>query len=98
MDEILPAFDFVEKFKAFGFDAIKVAGDDYEGLFDALSYDAAKAGEEAKPRAIILDSTKGCGVKEVEDTEFNHSMTVDQETFDKWIADVQSQLDALQAA
>lgn len=89
-DEILPAFDFVEKFKAFGFDAIKVKGDDIEQIYEALSKPA-----ENKPKAIILDSIKGCGVKAVEQTVANHSMQPPAEEFDKWLAELHTKLDEL---
>ena len=74
----MPAFDFVEKFKAFGFDAKLVKGNDVEALYEALS---APAGE--KPKAIILDNVKGSGVKAVEETVSNHSMQPEAEVFDE---------------
>ena len=90
IEQILPQFDLREKFEAFGFDAVRVNGNDVAEVYEALSQEATD-----KPRAIILDTVKGAGVKEVEDTEFNHSMNVDAEVFDRWIAEVQANLDAL---
>ncbi len=87
LDEILPAFDFVEKFKAFGFDAKLVKGNDVEALYEALS---APAGE--KPKAIILDNVKGSGVKAVEETVSNHSMQPEAEVFDEWLASLHADL------
>ena len=84
---ILEPFDFVEKFKAFGFDAVMVKGDDYEGLYNALSKKA-----EDKPVAVILDSVKGRGVKEVEETAGNHSMNVETEVFDRWLDELKAHL------
>lgn len=80
LDEILPAFDFVEKFKAFGFDAKLVKGNDVEALYDAFSAPA-----KDKPKAIILDNVKGSGVKAVEETVANHSMQPEAEVFDQWL-------------
>ena len=56
---------------------VKVKGDDVEAIYDAL------IAKSDKPKAIILDSIKGCGVKEVEETEFNHSMQPEPEVFDE---------------
>ena len=90
LDEILPAFDFVEKFKAFGFDVIKVDGTSVEEIFDALNKPAGEM-----PKAIVLDNIKGSGVKEVEQTVANHSMTPEPEDFDRWLEALHKDLDAL---
>ena len=89
--DIMPQLDFVEKFKAFGFDAVRIDGNDIEQLYDALT---APIGD--KPRAIVLDTVKGKGIKEVEETLSNHSMTMPQETYDKWLADLRAELAALE--
>ena len=91
LDEILPAFDFVEKFKAFGFDAQLVKGNDVEALYDAFS---APAGD--KPKAIILDNVKGSGVKAVEETVANHSMQPEAEVFDQWLDALHADLEKIE--
>ena len=91
LDEILPAFDFVEKFKAFGFDAQLVKGNDVEALYEALS---APAGD--KPKAIILDNVKGSGVKAVEETVANHSMQPEAEVFDQWLDALHADLEKIE--
>ena len=88
--DILEPFDLEEKFRAFGFDACTVNGNDAEQIYDALT-----KGPSAAPRAVILDTVKGKGVKEVEDIMFNHSMTVEQSVFDRWIQELRQQLEAL---
>lgn len=93
LEEILPAFDFVEKFTAFGFDAKLVKGNDVEAIYEALS---APAGD--KPKAIILDNIKGSGLKDVEDTAANHSMQPEPEVFDRWLDELHKDLDALKEA
>ena len=80
LEEILPAFDFVEKFNAFGFDAKLVKGNDVEAIYEALS---APCGD--RPKAIVLDNIKGSGVKAVEETVANHSMQPEPEAFDQWL-------------
>lgn len=89
----MPSFDFVEKFKSFGFDAKLVKGNDIEALCDAFS---TPAGD--KPKAIILDNIKGSGVKAVEETVANHSMQPEPEVFDEWLDALHKDLDALKEA
>ena len=88
--DIIQNFDFEEKFRAFGFDAVTVKGDDIMALCEVLG---APAGD--KPRAVVLDSVKGAGIADVENTVANHSMTPSAEMCDKWLAELRSQLDAL---
>jgi transketolase len=89
--EILPTFDLRAKFEAFGFDAVRVPGNDVEALYEALT----KIPED-KPIAIIMDNVKGSGVKAVEETPANHSMTVNAETWDSYIAAVKADLEAIE--
>ena len=89
--EILPTFDLRAKFEAFGFDAVRVPGNDVEALYEALT----KTPED-KPIAIIMDNVKGSGVKAVEETPANHSMTVNAETWDSYIAAVKADLEAIE--
>ena len=89
-EDILDTGDLRAKFEAFGFDAVPIDGSDLDQLYDALT---KQAGE--KPIAVILDTVKGKGVKEVEETMSNHSMTMPEETYDQWLAELNSELDAL---
>jgi len=88
--EILNPFDFRAKFEAFGFDAVRVKGNDVEALYEALTKEPTD-----KPIAIIMDNIKGSGVKAVEETAANHSMTVKPEVWDSYIEQVQADLEAL---
>ena len=90
-EEILPQFDLRAKLEAFGFDAVRVKGNDVEALYEALT---KQPGE--KPIAIVMDNIKGSGVKAVEETASNHSMTVPAETWDSFIAAVKADLEALE--
>ena len=89
-EDILDTGDLRAKFEAFGFDAVRIDGSDLDQLYDALT---KQAGE--KPIAVILHTVKGKGVKEVEETMSNHSMTMPEETYDQWLAELNSELDAL---
>ena len=44
---------------------------------------------------MVLDSVKGAGIADVENTYANHSMSPSAEMCDKWLAELRSQLDAL---
>lgn len=92
VSDILEPFDFEEKFKAFGFDACTIDGNDVAQLKEALSKKATD-----KPIAIILDTVKGKGVTEVEEAAGNHSMNVAPEVFDGWIDEIKGKLAALEA-
>ncbi|MCI8549485.1 MAG: transketolase [Lachnospiraceae bacterium] len=86
--DVLDLYDFEEKFTAFGFDAVTVAGDDVEQIYEALTKPVTQ-----KPRVVILDTVKGKGVLEIEETMGNHSMTADAETFDRWLSGLREKLD-----
>ena len=88
--EILPSGDLRAKFEAFGFDAVRVKGNDVEALYDALTRPSDK------PKAIVMDNIKGSGVKAIEETAANHSMTVGTEVWDSYIAAVKADLEALE--
>ena len=90
-EEILPQFDLRAKLEAFGFDAVRVKGNDVEALYEALT---KQPGD--RPIAIVMDNIKGSGVKAVEETAANHSMTVNAETWDSFIAAVKADLEALE--
>ena len=79
-EAILNPFDFRAKFEAFGFEAIRVKGNDVEALYEALTKEPTD-----KPIAIIMDNIKGSGVKAVEETAANHSMNVKPEVWDSYI-------------
>ena len=89
--DVLPIFDLEAKFAAFGFDARRVDGNDIAQVYDALT---APIGD--KPRPIILDTVKGKGIREVEETMGNHSMTVAAEVCDKWLAGLREELAGLE--
>ena len=93
LDEVLPMGDFVAKMEAFGFDTVKVDGGDVEAIANAL--ERTRNGGD-KPYAIVLDSIKGHGVAEVENTAMNHSMPVTDERFENWTAELKTKLAALE--
>ena len=89
--DILEPFNFEEKFRAFGFEAISIDGNDIEQLENALTRKPID-----RPIAIILNTVKGKGIAEVEQTMGNHSMTPPAEAFDRWLDELHAELSALE--
>ena len=73
--DINKSFDFVEKLRAFGWNAERVKGDNVEAIYEAVI--RAKAHKE-KPNAIVLDTIKGQGIPFVEKELLNHHMRLDE--------------------
>ena len=92
-DDVMPMGDYVEKFRAFGFDTVKVDGNDVEALSEALAHTLTGNG---KPFAIVMDTVKGYGIKDVAETVMNHSLPVSDEQYAKWMAELKSELAALE--
>jgi len=67
--DIINPFDLRLKMEAFGFNAVRVNGNDVEEIYDAIQL--AKLTKE-KPSAIILDTIKGQGIKYFESMYDNH--------------------------
>lgn len=95
VQEILDTGDIRAKFEAFGFDAVNCRGNDTDAILAAINAALARPG---RPHAIVLDTVKGAGIAEVENTALNHHMTVDAAQCAKWIADLEEELKALEAA
>lgn len=89
-ENVLPMGDYVAKFEAFGFDTVKVNGNDVEALSAAL---ARTRKGEGKPFAIIMDTMKGAGIPEVAETVMNHSIPVSDEQYERWMAQLGSELE-----
>ena len=71
-DKICQTFDFVEKFKAFGWEAVQVDGSDVEAILMAI--ENLRASESWRPKCIVLDTTKGQGLEMLEQMENNHHL------------------------
>jgi len=87
IEQILPQGDLLAKAEAFGFDAQRVNGNCVVQISEAIHRAEAVSG---KAHMIILDSIKGAGIPEVEETVFNHSMMVSREQADRWIAQLEA--------
>lgn len=91
--DILDPQNLEEKFRAFGFDAITVNGHNVEEVYNAITNIKTD-----KPKAIVLDTVKGHGLKEVEETFSNHSMNVSKDVWDKWIKTLKDELTSMGGA
>ncbi len=88
--DVLDTGDFSAKFAAFGFEVLTINGNDIEELYNALHHKATD-----KPIAIVMNTVKGAGIPEVEQTMSNHSMNFKPGDCDRWIAQLQARLEAL---
>ena len=91
--DVYPMGDYVAKFQAFGFDTVKVDGNDVEAVAAALAR-TRKGGD--KPYAIVLDTVKGAGIQEVADMPMNHSISVNDDQYGRWTAQLQAELAELE--
>ena len=85
--DVLPSGDLCAKFAAFGFDAQRVDGNDIEALMEAIDRTAAVSG---KPHAIVMDTVKGQGLKTVEETMNNHSITLTREQGEAYLSELRN--------
>ena len=92
-EDVYPMGDYMAKFEAFGFDTVKVNGNDVEAVAEALARTRQGGG---RPYAVILDTVKGAGIREVEDTAMNHSLPVSDEQFERWTAQLKARLAELE--
>ena len=86
--DVYPMGDYVAKFEAFGFDTVKVDGNDIEALIPAL--ERTRQGGD-RPYAIVLDTVKGAGVQEVAEKKMNHSLPVSDEQYERWTAQLEAE-------
>jgi len=83
--------DPVEKFRAFGWNAVRVCGWDYAGIERAIQ--SAQDAPET-PHAIVLETEKGVGCSFAEREPFNHYMVISHEMADEAVAEIERRLSA----
>ena len=87
--DVLDTLDLGVKLSAFGCDTSSIDGNDIGALYDAL--ERTRNGGE-KPYAIVLNTIKGKGVRQIEEMKSNHSVAVSSEQWGEWLAALQQQL------
>ena len=81
VDECISLLDIAEKFRAFGWYAVTVKGDDIEAI--QMAFKQIRENQSDKPGVLVLDGVKGSGVKCIEEMKFNHMIPVDKELADQ---------------
>ena len=76
-EEILDLGDLGAKFEAFGWYTQVVNGHDVAQLYEAI--EQAQKKDDDRPSMIVMETIKGKGVSFVEDTEYNHHITLSDE-------------------
>ena len=88
-EDVLSMGDYVEKFNAFGFDTVKVDGNDVEALQGALEHTRVGNG---KPFAIVMKTVKGKGVSFMENQAGWHGKAPNDEEYAQAMTELQAQL------
>lgn len=76
-EDISNTQDFVEKMLAFGFDAVRVQGNNIQKIYDAVTFFQSDSSD--KPKAIVLDTIKGQGVPFLEVMDANHHLRLNDQ-------------------
>ncbi|EHK0944185.1 transketolase [Citrobacter farmeri] len=77
LNDIIHPFCLEDKFRAFGFEAFTVKGDDIPGLLAVVQ---PVLDNQARPRVVILDSIKGQGVPYLEQLANSHHLRLTDES------------------
>lgn len=85
--DIMPTEDLKEKFKAFGFDAVRIDGHNMEEIVDAL--DDAKTTKNGKPKCIVCNTIKGKGVSFMENVAIWHGKAPNEEEYLQAMKDIE---------
>lgn len=91
-DDVLKTQDFVEKFKAFGWNAIAVDGHNVEEIEKAIETAKNTTGV---PTCIIMHTVKGKGVKFIENMELNHHITMNEDQKNEALSELEAQIEIL---
>lgn len=67
------------RFTAFGFDTLEIDGNDLGQLLEAFAWTHAPNG---KPKAVVLRTRPGCGIKRVEQRDRAHFVRIDAEEWE----------------
>lgn len=95
LKDVMDIAPLKDKFESFGFHTQEIDGHDMSAILRSLEEALAVSG---KPHCIILNTVKGKGIPELEETELNHHVTFDGDYAKRSIQHVQNQLDAMRGA
>lgn len=89
-DEIMPLLSIEEKFRAFGWHVQQIDGHDVASIFAAIMIARAIKG---KPCAIVLDTVKGYGAKEISEMKnLCHHMSISAELGERLVRGLKQDL------
>lgn len=83
--------DPAEKFRSFNWYTLRIDGSDPDAIADAVK--VAQKNQGDRPAMIVLDTVKGAGIKQIEDTVLNHHLNVKAEDADVYIAQLKAELE-----
>ncbi|MDM0035745.1 transketolase [Variovorax sp. J22P271] len=76
---VVPIEPVAGRFAAFGWETMEIDGNDLGQLLDAFEWSRARAG---KPKAVVLRTRPGCGIRRVEQRDRAHFVRIDAEEWD----------------
>ena len=85
--QVMPMEPLVEKWRAFGWDAVRIDGHDFAALTHFLKPDRDRP--FAPPRIVIADTVKGKGVSFMENARSWHADTVTPEQYAQIVAELE---------
>jgi len=80
-DEVMTLGDPVKKYKSFGWNVMRVNGQDVISIYDAIR--EALNVDNGKPTMIVLDTKKGAGIPIIENLKNNHCIGFPKDMADK---------------
>lgn len=89
VEEIKSVEPLLDKWKAFGWDAVRIDGHDMRQICSAL--DRIDGGRD-KPLAIIADTIKGKGVSFMEDTYKYHNFSISEDEYRRAVAELEQRV------
>ena len=92
-DEVMELGDAVAKYRAFGWNACRVAGDDVLAIQQAVQ--KAVAASSGRPTMIVLDTVKGGNIAAIANLENNHCIGLPDDLKEQALADLRAQAEAL---
>jgi transketolase len=76
---VVPIEPVAGRFAAFGWDTMEIDGNDLGRLLAAFEWSRTRAG---KPKAVVLRTRPGCGIRRVEQRDRAHFVRIDAEEWD----------------
>jgi transketolase len=89
VEEIKSVEPLLDKWVAFGWDAVRIDGHDMQQICSALD---RIDGSQDKPLAIIADTMKGKGVGFMEDTYKYHNSSINEDEYRRAVAELEERI------